>query len=301
MHASSDLSDGLRSVKQLPAAARPRYGAERIVAMAPRLTDFQDRVALVTGASSGIGAQLARDLVARGARVALVARRAERLEQLAAELRPSRALAVACDVASRPAVEAAVARVLDHWGRLDLLVNNAGLARHALFKDEDPDTFVRLMEINYLGTVWAIRAALPAMRRRGEGWIVNVSSVAGKLGQPDESAYTASKFAVTGLSEALASELGPLGIHVMTVYPALVRTEMFTPDVLARMPERVKRTFIEPPQLTAALLRGLVRGAYEVTVPRYVGIAYLMRLLFPGYFRRMTADLRLPVLPDLRQ
>src|SRR5262249_54298853 len=82
------------------------------------------------------------------------------------------------------------------------------------------ETFARLMEINYLGTVWTIRAALPAMRRRGEGWIVNVSSVAGKLGQPDESAYTASKFAVTGLSEALACELAPLGIHVMTVYPA---------------------------------------------------------------------------------
>ena len=269
--------------------------------MRTRLTDFRDRVALVTGASSGIGARLAGDLVARGVRVALVARRAERLEQLAAELGPSRAMAIACDVSSRPAVEAAVARVLDHWDRLDLLVNNAGLARHGLFKDEDPDTFARLMEINYLGTVWAIRAVLPAMRRRGEGWIVNVSSVAGKLGQPDESAYTASKFAVTGLSEALVSELAPLGIHVMTVYPALVRTEMFTPEILARMPERVKRTFIEPAQLTAALLRGLERGAHEVTVPRYVGIAYLMRLLFPGYFRRMTADLRLPVLPDLRE
>jgi len=268
--------------------------------MRTRLTDFRDRVALVTGASSGIGARLAGDLTARGVRVALVARRVERLEQLAAELGPSRAMAIACDVSSRPAVEAAVARVLDHWGRLDLLVNNAGLARHGLFKDEDPDTFARLMEINYLGTVWTIRAVLPAMRRRGEGWIVNVSSVAGKLGQPDESAYTASKFAVTGLSEALACELAPLGIHVMTVYPALVRTEMFTPEVLARMPERVKRTFIEPAQLTAALLRGLERGAHEVTVPRYVGIAYLMRLLFPGYFRRMTADLRLPVLPDLR-
>jgi len=112
--------------------------------MRTRLTDFRDRVALVTGASSGIGARLAGDLVARGVRVALVARRAERLEQLAAELGPSRAMAIACDVSSRPAVEGAVARVLDHWGRLDLLVNNAGLARHGLFKDEDPDTFARV-------------------------------------------------------------------------------------------------------------------------------------------------------------
>src|SRR5262249_7673351 len=127
----------------------------------------------------------------------------------------------------------------------------------------------------------------------------NVSSVAGKLGQPDESAYSASKFAVTGLSEALGYELAPLGIHVMTVYPALVRTEMFTPEVLARMPERVKRTFIEPAELTRALLHGLERGAREVTVPRYVGIAYLVRLLLPGFYHRMTANLRLPGLPDL--
>jgi short-subunit dehydrogenase len=265
-----------------------------------RLADFRDRVALVTGASSGIGAQLARDLAGRGARVALLARRADRLEALAAELGGDRqALAVPCDVSERAAVEAATARVLERWGRIDVLVNSAGVARHALFKDEDPETFVRLMETNYLGVVWAIRAVLPAMRARGEGWIVNVSSVAGKLGQPDESAYSASKFAVTGLSEALAYELAPLGIHVMTVYPALVRTEMFTPDVLARMPERVKRTFIEPADLTRAVFRGLARGAHEVTVPRYVEMGYLMRLLLPRWFRRMTADLRLPSLPDL--
>lgn len=266
-----------------------------------RLADFRDRVAIVTGASSGIGAQLARDLAARGARVALLARREDRLRALAAELGGGdRVLPVACDVADRAAVDAAVAGVLARWDRVDLLVNSAGVARHALFKDEAPETFVRLMETNYLGVVWAIRAVLPAMRARGAGWIVNVSSVAGKLGQPDESAYSASKFAVTGLSEALVYELGPLGIHVLTVYPALVRTEMFTPDVLARMPARVKRTFIETPEFTRAVLRGLARGAHEITVPGYVGIAYLLRLVLPGYFRRTTANLRLPALPDLR-
>jgi short-subunit dehydrogenase len=266
----------------------------------PRLTDFRDRVALVTGASSGIGAQLARDLATRGARVALVARRQERLRALASDLGgDDRVLVAACDVADRAGVQATAAHVLERWGRVDLLVNSAGVARHALFKDEEPETFVRLMETNYLGVVWAIRAVLPAMRARGEGWIVNVSSVAGRLGQPDESAYSASKFAVTGLSEALVYELGPLGIHVMTVYPGLVRTEMFTPEVLARMPERVKRTFIEPAEMTRAVLRGLARGAHEVTAPRYVAIAYLMRLLLPRYLRRITAKLRLPALPDL--
>src|SRR5262249_2936216 len=150
-----------------------------------RLTDFRGRAAIVTGASSGIGAQLARDLAARGARVALLARRAERLHALAAELGgDEHALALSCDGSDRQAVEGTIARVREVWGRIDILVNSAGVARHALFKDEPPEAFISLMETNYLGVVWTVRAVLPAMRQRGEGWIVNVSSVAGKLGQP---------------------------------------------------------------------------------------------------------------------
>jgi short-subunit dehydrogenase len=137
------------------------------------------------------------------------------------------------------------------------------------------------------------------MRSAGRGWIVNVSSVAGKLGQPDEAAYSATKFAVAGLSEALAYELAPLGIHVMTVYPALVRTEMFTPEVIARMPRGATGTFLEPPEFCRRVLHALERGRYEVTVPRYIGIAYAVRTLFPRLHRMMTARIRLPVLPDL--
>jgi len=267
----------------------------------PGLSAPRDRVALVTGASSGIGAQLARDLAARGMRLALVARRADRLDALARELGGAeRALALAADVVEHAQVEAVVARVLERWGRIDLLVNAAGCARHRLFKDEPVEEFGRMMAVNYLGVVHAIKAVLPAMRARGEGWIVNVSSVAGKLGQPDEAAYSATKFAVTGLSEALVYELAPLGIHVMTVYPALVRTEMFTPDVLARMPANLVRTFLEPAAFTRVVLRALERGRYEVTVPWHVRIAYALRTLLPGVHRRITARLRLPVLPDLR-
>src|SRR5262249_41043796 len=217
------------------------------------------------GASSGIGAQLARDLGARGMRLALLARREDRLRALADSLGTDRALAIPCDVGVRAQVEAAVTQVSGRWGRVDLLVNNAGSARHGLFKDEPPELFDDLMRTNYLGVVWAIRAVLPLMRGRGEGWIVNVSSVAGKLGQPDESAYSATKFAVTGLSEALGYELAPLGIHVLTVYPALVRTEMFTPEVVARMPARLQRMFVEAPDFVRAVLRALERGQYELT------------------------------------
>ena len=265
------------------------------------LRDYRDTAGIVTGASSGIGAQLARDLAAGGMRVALLARRTDRLEALAADIRQAggQALVVACDVAERAQVERAVATVLERFGRIDLLVNNAGYGRHVLFKDHDVDDIERMMRTNYLGTVYATKAVLPAMRARGRGWLVNISSVAGKLGQPDEAAYAASKFAVTGLSEGLSYELAPLGIHVLVVYPALVRTEMFTPEIMARMPPGAERSFLEPAAFSRQVLRALARGRFEVTVPRYVGLGYVVRTLCPAFFRRMTARLRLPVLPDL--
>ncbi len=265
------------------------------------LTRYLGAVGIVTGASSGIGAQLARDLASRGMRVALLARRLDRLEALAETIRTAggEAFALGCDVADRASVEAAVRAVVERQGGVDLLVNNAGYGRHVLFKDHDVPDIERMLRTNVLGTVYGIKAVLPAMRARGRGWIVNVSSVAGKLGQPDEAAYSASKFAVAGLSEALAYELAPLGIHVMTVYPALVRTEMFTPEVLARMPTGAGVTFLEPAAFSARVLRALERGRYEVTVPRYVALAYAIRTLLPRLHRRMTARMRLPVLPDL--
>lgn len=265
------------------------------------LTEFRGRVAIVTGASSGLGEGLARALAHRGARVALVARRRERLEKIAREIEATGggALALECDVEQRDQVEATAAEVIRRLGRVDLLVNNAGYNTHTLFKDHDVADIERMMRVNYLSVVYWIKAVLPSMRARHEGWIVNLSSVAGKLGQPDEAAYAASKFAVAGLSESLAYEFDPLGIHVMCVYPAVVRTEMFTPEVMARMPARVKGSFIDVEQFCEEVLAALRRGQYEVTVPGYVRIAYLMRLIAPRLFRRQTARLRLPVIPDL--
>lgn len=265
------------------------------------LSDFQGRVAIVTGASSGIGAGLARMLARRGARVVLVARRRERLEEIAAEITAAggTAMALACDVEQRAAVDAAAAAVIERFGRIDLLVNNAGYNRHVLFKDHDVADIERMMRVNYLSVVYWIKAALPAMRAQGSGWIVNLSSVAGRLGQPDEAAYAATKFAVAGLTESLSYELDPLGIHVLCVYPALVRTEMFDEETLARMPASILSNFVEVEPFCQGVLDALARGAYEVTVPRYVGFAYLVRLILPGTFRRQTAKLRLPVLPDL--
>lgn len=265
------------------------------------LADFNGRVAVVTGASSGIGTGLAEALARRGARVALVARRQERLEQVAAaiEAEGGTAMVLPCDVEQRDAVEAAARAVIERFGRIDLLVNNAGYNRHVLFKDHDVADVERMMRVNYFSVVYWIKAALPAMRAQGAGWIVNLSSVAGKLGQPDEAAYAATKFAIAGLSESLSYEFDPLGIHVLCVHPALVRTEMFDEATMARLPAQVQSSFITVEQFCAGVLDALARGAYEVTVPRYVGMVYLARLLVPSIFRRQTARFRLGILPDL--
>ena len=265
------------------------------------LTDYTDRVGIVTGASSGIGAQLAIDLAGRGMKVALVARRADRLQVVADRVAAAggTAVVVPTDVEQRAAVDAMVQTVVDRFGRVDLLVNNAGYGAHVLFKDHDVADIERMMRVNYLSVVYAIKAVLPIMRQQARGWIVNLSSVAGKLGQPDEVAYSATKFAVAGLSEGLSYELSPLGIHVMAVHPGVVRTEMFTPEVLARMPAAAKKQFIEPADFTAQLLRALARGEFAVTIPRFIKIAYVIRELFPRLYRRQTARIRLPTLPDL--
>ena len=262
---------------------------------------FRELVAVVTGASSGIGAQIARDLAARGTRVALLARRVDRLEALAADIERAggHAFPVAGDVADRAAVEAAFGHVTDRHGGIDVLVNAAGYGRHVLFKDHPVDDIERMMRTNWLGTVYAMKAALPSMRARGRGWIVNIASIAGRLAQPDEAAYSATKFAVAGLSEALAYELEPLGIRVLAVFPGLVRTEMITPAVLARMPERVGTTAIEPAEVSRVVLRALERERRAVTVPGWMAMAYAFRALLPRLHHRLTARVRLPAIGDL--
>jgi short-subunit dehydrogenase len=267
----------------------------------PALSDFRDKIAVVTGASSGIGAELARQLARRGARVALVARRRERLEQLAKEIEAGggRASLHVCDVASRAEVEAAAREVIAAHGGVDLLVNAAGYVSHVLFKDQDLDDIERMTRTNYLGSVYWIKAVLPSMRERRAGWIVNISSFAGLLPQPDEAAYSASKCAVTGLSEAIALEFAPLGIHVLAVHPALVRTEMFTPEVMARMPKGSEKRFIDADAFCAEVFRALERGETSLVVPRKYAFAPRLQALLPRRFTTAMAAQRLKVLPDL--
>ena len=253
-----------------------------------QLSSVAGMTALVTGASSGIGAELARLLARRGARVALVARRADRLEALAAEIARAggEAHAIACDVADRDAVEQAAARARAQLGSITLLVNNAGYGGRRPFAEWPIEDIERMMRVNYLGAVYFTRALLPDMLAAGRGWLVFVASVAGRIGPPGESAYAASKFAMVGLAEAISLELDPAGIHVLTVCPGVVRTPFFSPEHLAQLPAMARRSVVEPADLAEAILAALARGHHELTYPRALAAAYPVRALLPGLFRR---------------
>ncbi len=255
-----------------------------------KLTHLNGMGALVTGASSGVGRLLALRLAAAGARVGLVARRREVLEAVANEIAEcgGEAHPIVCDVADVKQVATAAAEAQDVLGGVDLLVNNAGYGHHRTFLDWDVEDMERMMRVNYLGALYLTKALLPAMVARGRGWLVFMASVAGRIAPPEESAYAASKFALVGLAESLSIEVERRGVHVLTVCPGAIRTPFFGAADLARLPPVARRQMIEPEVVVDATLEALARGRREVTVPRGIGLAYVVRALAPGFTRRQV-------------
>ena len=187
---------------------------------------LRGRVAIVTGASAGIGEATARLLAASGMRVTICARRRDRVEHLAAAFRAAggEALAYGLDVTDAAAVRAMVDDVGARWGGIDVLVNNAGRGLSTTVEDTKPEEFRELLELNVMAVFTGTQAVLPWMRRAGRGHI-NVSSIVGRRGVPFRGAYSATKSALGGLSEALRVELTGSGIHVSLVYPIGTATE----------------------------------------------------------------------------
>jgi NADP-dependent 3-hydroxy acid dehydrogenase YdfG len=179
-------------------------------------------VAVVTGATAGIGAATARMLHERGARVVLAARRADRLEELAAEID---GLAVQCDVGDWDQVQALVARAVEWGGRIDVMVNNAGMGSFGRLHEADPAAAAAMVRVNIMGVIHGIRAAGARMAKQGSGGIVNVSSIVGEFPDPGGGAYAATKAAVDLLTRTAYRELRDEGVHVVLVKPALTDTE----------------------------------------------------------------------------
>ncbi len=197
---------------------------------------FHENVVIVTGASSGIGRELAYQLADQGAWLALAARDVERLDAVAegCRSRGGRALVVPTDVAEQAACQQLVTRAVEAYGRIDTLINNAGVTMWALFEElSDLSPLERIMQVNYFGSLYCTYYALPHLKQ-SRGRIVAVSSVTGKAGVPTRSGYAASKHAMVGFFDSLRVELAPHGVSVTIVYPDFVATETrqraFGPD-----------------------------------------------------------------------
>jgi NAD(P)-dependent dehydrogenase (short-subunit alcohol dehydrogenase family) len=183
-----------------------------------------DKVWLVTGASTGFGRELVEYLLASGARVIATARKVEGLKQLEARY-PDRALVRSMDVTDQQQVEAAVSAAVKRFERVDVLVNNAGYGMVGAVEESAEEEFRPMFEANVFGLIRVTQAILPQMRKQGSGHIVNLSSIGGLVATPGFGLYNATKFAVEGLSEALAQEVKPLGITVTIVEPGPFRTK----------------------------------------------------------------------------
>jgi short-subunit dehydrogenase len=245
-----------------------------------------ERVAVVTGASSGIGEATARELARRGWHCVLLARRADRLEALAAEIGGEWEV---CDVRDRAQVDEIAARVLEPHPSVALLVNNAGVPGRGSFVSTSPETVERALETNYLGGVWCSRAFLPGLRAAAPGsHIVNVVSIAGTVAFAPAGPYAAAKHAQLAFSRSLAATLRTEGIRVHTLLPGFVETEGFKPRTTLSS-SLMRRFVIDSEDVANAIVGMIEKGKGEITIPwfpyRFVSIS---QALFPGVLARLV-------------
>ena len=236
--------------------------------------DYQGDRVLITGGSSGIGLALARQLAGRGANVTILARDKDKLQRAATQINQERALGASdcqwlpVDVTESQAVQDALIAWIDQAGPPDYLINSAGVAHPGYVEELDIDIFHWMMDVNYYGLIHVTQSLLPSMIARGQGHIVNISSMAGVLGVFGYTAYGASKFAVRGYSDALRAELKPKGLRVSVVYPPDVQTPQLEYESQFKPPE-TKALAADPnpmsaDQAAAIILRGVARGRYLI-------------------------------------
>ena len=240
---------------------------------------YEGAIAVVSGASSGLGKRMAIDLAAAGATVVAVARREEALRQLGLAYRT-------CDVADTEAWAALLAELEAEHGRIDVLINSAGMERRRGIGEVTFADVQATMRTNFDATAAGTLAVLPGMVRRGEGIVANVSSDHGRAPGPGTPAYCASKAAVSAFTESLAHEAGPLGVHLHVIYPGWVPTALGQGAVdqgMAMPPRAVRRTEEQVSSLVLAKLGG---RRIEINAARVAALAPVVRAIAPGAYRR---------------
>jgi short-subunit dehydrogenase len=253
---------------------------------------LQDKRALVTGASGGIGRALALELACHGVDQVLVARRSDKLAAVADEIRAlgHRAETVIGDVTDRAVRREAIELAREKFGGLDIVINNAGVSAHGRFADADPDRMRPIMETNFFAPVELTREALPLLKQGREPIVVNIGSVLGQRGCPHKSEYCASKFALRGFSEALRAEFAPLGIDVLVVSAGPTDTEFFKHllEEHGELPWGEGKP-VSPERVARATIRAMTAGRHEI-IPSWRGwLLAIANRFFPRIVDRAMA------------
>lgn len=257
--------------------------------------DFNNKVTVITGGSSGIGEATAMEFAKRKSSIVLVARRKENLDSISEKLvrYGSNILVCQCDVSKRNEVDQMSKTVLDKFGKIDILVNNAGFAIFGTVSELQIEDIVSQMETNYFGMVYCIKAFLPKMLERRTGHIVNVASLAGSFGLPGIAPYCASKFAMLGFSEGLYHELKGSGVGVTVVSPIMVRTNFFDHPSFKSLRKYGFAT-LDPKTVAKAIVRAATSPRSEIIVPPFARgavwlkhtVPYLINPIIEAAFRK---------------
>lgn len=247
---------------------------------------LKDKIVVITGASSGIGKALGETALLRGAKIAVCARNLEKLQDAFGNITSNNILYFQADVSKEADCRSFIEAVMKQWGRVDVLINNAGISMRALFEDTDLSVIKELMDINFWGTVYCTKYALPSIRQN-KGIILGVSSIAGFRGLPARTGYSASKFAMQGFLEALRTELLHTGAHVMWVSPGFTASNIRNVARSANGTAQGETPLEENKLMSAEVCAGLILDAIEkrkrvVIMTRQGKLTVWINKLFPA-------------------
>lgn len=253
--------------------------------------NIANKIVLITGASSGIGAVMAQQFAAKGAIPILTARSTNKLEEIASGLQGQHAV-YEMDVTNTEQVHDVVGQIIAKYGRIDILINNAGYGIFESFAEAPLAHFEEMMNVNYMGIVRCTQAVLPHMQKAGSGHIVNVASMAGKIGSAKSTGYSATKHAVLGFTNSLRQELIRSGISITAINPGPISTPFFDKaDPSGNYVKNVAWFMLKPEKVVKELMHAIERNIPEKDLPFVAGMGIKLFHLFPRMFDRLASGI----------